>query len=246
MANTFIGGWFRPQTDFLVSVNDISNELWELWTAQAEKSQEIKDHLFPFLVSKNAIVTAQNGNYGTFGPPPKPTYGRFASAAILYVNEKCVPSQDVEKGKCFNGKFKPDEDLTKDYYDNVTEVEVKMVDNQRWQSALNHLTKKPTLLKPIINQMNNGFRISPREVSVCVFYYYTPPVPATFVYTIAPGNVDTGAGDQIIYNQTGSIPLQWPSTVVNEFVWRLGERYSIFTRQEFMAQFSSQKIKEIA
>jgi len=249
VVNTFTGGWYRPQTDFIVAVNDISNELWEMWTAQAEKSQEIKDNLFPFLVSKNTIVKAQNGNYGTFIPPPN--YGRYASASILFVDEKCVPSQEVDKGRCLNSQnklvpFKSDEDLAKDYYDNVTEVEVEMIDNQRWQSALNHLTKKPSLLRPKINQINNGFRVSPREVSVVVFYYYTRPIHATFMYTIAAGNVDTGAGDQLIYNKVQSTPLQWTSTVVNEFIWRLGERFGLFTHQEFMAQYSGQKIKQTA
>jgi hypothetical protein len=243
VSNTFTGGWFRLQTDFIVSVNDISNELWELWTAQAEKSQEIKDNLFPFLVSKNLIVKAQNINYGTFLPPPD--YGRYASARVLHVNEHCVPSMEVDKGKCSNGKFKSDADLAKDYYDNVTEVDVEMIDNQRWGSVLKHLTKKPSLNRPKINQINNGFRVAPREVSVTVFYYYTRPLPATFLYTIAPGNTDTGAGDDLIYNKAQSTPLQWPSTVVNEFVWRLGERYGVFTRQEFMATYSGQKIKDI-
>src|ERR1700749_4004720 len=72
--NLYLGGWFRPNTDFLQKCNDISKELWVKWTGEAEKSQEAKDNLLPFLVSKNMIVS-NKGVYGTFQPPKN--YGRF-------------------------------------------------------------------------------------------------------------------------------------------------------------------------
>src|SRR5689334_15681693 len=85
--NTFFGGWFRPNTDFIVKVNDISVELWEMFTRMAEKSQEVKDNLLPFLKSKNMIVSSQNSFYGTFKPPGG--YGRFASARMLVSGDHC-------------------------------------------------------------------------------------------------------------------------------------------------------------
>lgn len=79
--STFIGGFFRPNTDFITKANDISNELWNKWTDVAEKSQEARDNLIFFLKSKNRMVTKQNSFYGIFQPPSN--YGRFASAKML-------------------------------------------------------------------------------------------------------------------------------------------------------------------
>lgn len=253
LVNSFQGGFFSPETDFIKAVNNISLELWEMWTRQAERSQEIKDNLFPFLVSKNVMCIPQNSYYTIANPPSD--YGRFASAKILVINnDKSVPDVEVENGKCVcgtkkNGKdryvvFKNDEDLAMDYYNNVREQEIEMVDNQRWSSVLKHLFKKPTFESPKMTQINKGFKVAPRDVSVVILNYYTKPVAATYVYTQVPGNPQTGAGGQIIYNANQSVPLQWPYTVKNEFLWRLGVRFSIFTKDQFMSQITMINKKE--
>lgn len=238
VANVYQGGWWRIQTDFTQAANDISNELWEKWTREAEKSQEAKDNLFPFLVSKNLIVN-NKGTYGTFQPPKD--YGRFASARIIVLKDNCVPCQEVDNGKCSNGDFKSDTEITEDYYDGIKQFDVDMIDDQKWGAVNAHLKKCPTLEKPKMRQIDNGFQVAPRKVSVVVLDYYTRPKVATFVYTKTPGNVQTGAGDEIQYDKNNSQPLQWPSTIVNEFLIRLGERFGLFTRDVFMTQVNMQK-----
>ncbi len=92
-----------------------------------------------------------------------------------------------------------------------------------------------------IRQIDNGFEVSPRNVSVVVLDYYVEPKEATFVYTISPGNVQTGSGDQIIYDEKNSVKLEWPATVRNEFLIELGQTYGIFTRNQFVTQVTQQQ-----
>jgi hypothetical protein len=256
-VNTYIGGWFRPQTDFQFATNDISNDLWEKWTKEAEKSQEIRDNLGPFFRSKNIIVTPQNSYYGLLQAPAD--YGRFASARIILEGNECVPCRGLEtvgkdQGKCSESDTETQSEITADYYSKICEHQIDMIDNQRWGSVCQHVTKPPTLDNPKMTQLSNEiqpktgkpvsqicFKVAPRSVSVVVLDYYIRPTPCVFGYTKAPGNVQTGAGDQIIYEKNTSTSLQWPSTVINEFLIRLGERYGFFTRDQFMAQVSTQQ-----
>jgi len=238
VVNTQIGGWFRPQTDFTKRCNDISKKLWVKWTREAEKSQECKDNLMPFLRSKNIIVST-TGPYGKFSPPKD--YGRFASTRIIVSGEMCYPDKSVDNGKCEQGNFKSQEELTDEYFDSIKQVDVELIDDKKWGAVNSHLTKKPTLSKPKIRQIDNGFEVAPRKVSVIVLDYYVEPSEATFVYTISPGNVQTGAGDQIIYDDKNSKPLEWPATVRNEFLNELGLSYGIFVRDQFVTQATQQQ-----
>lgn len=235
--NTFVGGWYRPNTDFIVKANDISIELWEKWTRQAEKSQEIKDNLRPFLKSKNVIVKSQNTYYGILSLPQD--YERFSSAGILISNEKTLANRNIDNGKCDG--LETQEEINEEYYNSMEEKTIELIDDKKWRACLEHITKKPTLNNPKMTQIDGGYKVAPRQVSVVVLDYYIKPEKATFVYTIAPGNIQTGAGDQIIYDKTNSKPFQWPDTVRNEFIIRLGEAYGLFTRDAFVSQVTTQQ-----
>lgn len=238
VVNSHVGGWYRPQTDFTKRCNDISKKLWVKWTRQAEKAQEVKDNLLPFLKSKNIIV-ATTGPYGRFSIPKD--YGRFAAARIIVANDTCYPDKSVNNGQCEQGEFKTQQELTDEYFDSVKQYDVELIDDQKWGAVNSHLTKKPTLLKPKIREIDNGFEVSPRKVSVIVFDYYVEPKEATFVYTISPGDVQSGSGDQIIYDENNSQKLDWPATVRNEFLNELASSYGLFIRDQFVTQVSQQE-----
>ncbi len=243
-VNTYVGGWFRPESDFAAACNDISYQLFVKWVREAEKSQESKDNLFPFLISKNLIVK-QKGAYGTFSVPvvkgfEYEAYSRFGSARVILAGDACVPCNEVNNGLCSNGDFKSDAELASDYYDTVRQVEVEMIDDKKWGAVMAHLTKGPTLNAPKIRQINNMFEVAPRQVSVIVMDYYRLPQLGTFVYTITPGNVDTGAGDVLVYDQKASKPLEWDGSLRNEFLINLGERYGLFTRDQFLSSIMTQ------
>jgi hypothetical protein len=230
-VNTFQGGWFRPQTDFIQSCNDLSKEFWVKKTKEAEKSQQAKDDLFPFLKSKNYIVN-NKGVYGTFKPDAD--YGRFAAARVIVNGNNCFPSKDIDDGKCCNGNFKSEVEMTEEFYDTIKQYDIELIDDNKWGAVNKHKTKFPTVSNPKMRQIDAGFQVAPRMVSVVVMDYYREPKEATFVYTNAPGNVQTGAGDQIVYNKKDSIPLEWPFNMRDEFLVGLGRRYSIFTREQFL------------
>jgi hypothetical protein len=231
-ANTFQGGWFRPNTDFMPAVNDTSKKMWEYKTGQAEKSQEIRDHLQPFQRTKNLIVKPQSATYGLIEPPDD--YGRFSSARILVVGGKCIECENP-------ASTKTQEEITDNYFDNIEERIIELIDNQRWASCLVHLTKKPTFEKPKITEYQKGWKVAPRKVSVVVMDYYVRPKEGTFIYTRSSPDVNTGAGDYLIYDAKASQPLEWPETVLPEFIIELGVRFGIATRDQLMIAVSQQQ-----
>lgn len=244
-VNTQQGGFMPPQSVFIRVANVASLNLWKMWTRNAEKSQEIKDNLLPFLVSKNIITTKSNSFYATFSPPSN--YGRFATAKILFTKDKqTVPSIEVDKGKCCKGnkmniKFVPetDGDKSEDYFNNTVEAEIQIVDNQKWSAMLQHLTKFPTFEKPKMTQINGGFKVAPRDVSVVVLDYYTEPEDAVFGYTPTPGNLVTGSGGSINYNPSTSKNFQWGKQVKPDLLEEIKKVYISYTRSGDLQGISS-------
>lgn len=235
-VNTFQGGFTPPATVFMPAVNDISNEMWEEKTAIAENDNKVEDDLSPFIKVKNCTVSNTGKSFGSFLYPKN--YGRFSSARLLIHDGKFCAEEGVE----FHCKEEDDQEKferVERYLDAIKEVEVVKISNSKWASCLTHLTKGPTTTKPKVTQVDYGFNVAPREVSVIVLSYFVRPTDATFAYTTPPGNIQTGSGDQIIYNKAGSIPLEWSSTLVNEFLWRLAVRFGLYTRDQFMAQMSA-------
>lgn len=236
-VNTSLNGWFRPETDFIKAVNVVSLKLWNKWTNQAEKSEEEKAKLAAFLKSKNIPVNSAGGYYGIAKKPAG--FGRFASAGLIVHNDSTIPSREVDGGECEG--FKTQEEITDEYYDNIKEIKVQMIDNQRWRAYCEHLTKGPTLEKPGITQINDYFRVAPRKVSVVVIDYYVEPKPATFKYTLTPGNVQTGSGDMVVYDANASQKLEWPEQVRPEFLEELKSYYINFTRDQNFSVISAQQ-----
>lgn len=238
VTNLSVGGWWRIQTDFQEACNDASFQLWDKYTSMAERSQEVTDKLRSFLKSKNIIVKTR-GIDGFFEPPKE--YERYASARIIYHKDSatCIPSKDVEGGKCINGEFEDQEKLTSEYLNNTKTKTVDKIADMRWGAVAEHKTKKPTLENPKITQIDGGFAVLPIGISVIVLNYYIKPQQATFVYSIAPGNPQTGNGGQLIYEKNQSQPLPWPETMIPEFIEILKGKYSNFTRDAFLSQTSN-------
>lgn len=227
LVNTAQGSWFRPQTDFIVQANDVSIEVWNTLTVKAEKSQQEKDYLRNFLKTKNIIVTSQNNFYGILKVPAG--YERFSAARLIVHKHTTLPDKAVDGGKCDG--LKTTEEIKDEYYNDISQSEIDLIDDKNWAACLEHLKKMPTLKKPKMLQIEDGFRVAPRTVSVVVLDFYIKPQVATFEYSLSPGNEQTGAGDDIIYN-TNSKPFDWPLSVVPEFLWRLAQRYGIFIDKE--------------
>lgn len=242
-VNTFQGGLFRPERDFEQNVNTISQDTWNEWTVQAEKTQEIDDGLAPFLKIINVIVASTRGNYGLALYPKD--YGRYSAARILLHQESCLcddGKDTYEDGYC-SKKGIAETELQKQvkleaYKDGIVEQQFYKVESSKWASLLTHEKKCPTLENPALTQFEGGFKVAPRQVSVVVLDYYIKPKYAKFAYTIAPGNLQVGSGDYIIYDQANSGKLEWPETMIPFFIDKLREVYSRFTRDGNLYQMS--------
>lgn len=251
-VNTFQGGFIPPDTVFMRHLNLISKELWVDGCNGAEKSQEWRDRMMPFLLSKNIITRKGMSYYSTCDIPKD--YSRLFKASIITVSDNSatvtVPSKEVNNGRCYKNDSAQAVQVKSsisqnNYLNSIKEAEIKQVDLQRWDSCLNHVfeDKRPSLSKPKMIQVDGVFKVAPRDVSVIVLYYYTLPKEATFIYTRTAPNLQTGAGGQIVYDPT-SQQLEWSAEMKNEFLIRLGEKYGVYTRDQFLSQHSLHKMKQ--
>ena len=237
--NTSQNGFVRPNTDFVRAVNDISIKLWNKYVEESQRSQSGRDKMFPFLRSKNIPVGSAGTYYGVAKKPAD--YGGFASASIVIHQDKTYPSKEIDGGKCEGWKGESLEELQDEYLDNVKTSQAVMIDNQRWDSFCTHKTKGPTFERPGITQVNNEFKVAPRKVSVIAINYYVLPKEAVFNFTVSPGSVQTGSGDQIIYNKTGSTQLEWPEQMKEEFTEELKAWYLNYTQNWVGSNISAQQ-----
>lgn len=241
--NIFQGGLVRP-IDFERWCNDVSMELWGEYTKQANRSQEIQDKLSPFLKSVQVTVQKTKSNYN-LGAYPE-IYGRFSSARLLYHESQCVVDDSMDQYEVCENKCVPisketdieKEQRNEDYKKGISEAQITKVDSSRWAALLNHARKKPTFDKPAMTQYNEGFKVAPVEVTTVVMDYYLRPKYQKFVFTTAPGNEQTGAGDQLIYNKVASGKLEWNEDMIPEFIERLSKIYGRYTRNEFLVATS--------
>jgi hypothetical protein len=233
-VNTYQGGFFRPSTDFERAANDINLELYNEKTKIVPRTQELQDQLYPFSRTKNVSIIAKDSYYGIALYPND--YSRFSSARILVDKGTTIEAPLCEKEGIWVIDEIEIEERKKKHYKNLTETYVDLIDDQRWGACLSHKTKKPTLERPKMTQVDDGFKVAPREISNLILTYYLEPKYVKFEYVKAPGDVQTGAGDQLIYTP-GSPPQMflWKGTMMDEFIIRLGERFGIFTRDQFMA-----------
>lgn len=222
-VNTFQGGFYRPKKDFQQKVNDISDELFNVYTRGAERSQEYRDNLFFLLKSKNIKCEPGRGNYTVAKPPDG--YARFSGLSCITISEQ-------KEEKCEDERID---------YDIFGRTPIDLIDNMRWPSVVGHITKRPTIKNPKATFQDESFIISPREIINVVLDYYVKPSQSVFAYTLTPGNKTTGEGQEIVYDKEKSKDLDWPSTLKNEFIVRLGESYGLFTRDQFMTSFNFQK-----
>ncbi len=244
--NTFQGGFVRPERDFERKVNSLSQEIWNEWTALAEKTQEIDDNLAVFLKSVNVIISKSTGNFGIAIYPKD--YGRYSVARTILHKDACLcdTSKDqYENGVCTKeGKTETEiekQERIEKYKDGITEGLCTKVESSRWASMLDHKKKCPTIQDPGITQFEGGFKIAPRQVSVVVLDYYIKPKYAKFIFTIAAGNPQTGSGDYMVYDAAASGKLEWPETMIPFFLDKLREYYPRFTRNAQLFQMSKGK-----
>lgn len=269
-VNTQQGGHVRPYRNFLQWANAISLGLFEEKFAAWSKSQKVVDDLArPFLRSANVVVTRSNSNYGVVAFPGD--YAHFSSArhyraagsdetlaiADLETFDECGKKVDIDKERpsYINEEtwhaMKSQEKVA-ERKATIAEVEVSglkettidLISNDRWGAVMEHRFMRPKLADPKMTQYDAGFKVAPAGVTMIVMDYLRMPLPATFVYTVAPGDVLTGRGEYVIYDKTKSQQLEWSSLIRNEFLVRLEKKYGKYIREGFIWQTSESDRKQ--
>jgi len=241
--NTFQGGNFRPDRDFVANVNSISLQAFADFTSQDEKTQQIEDWLAPFAKTANIIVVPGAGNYGVAKYPTGINpYGAYKAARSLQHKDECLCEEGAstyKDGACVDNETEIQKlQRVERYKAGIFEATITKVTSSKWSATLEHETKCPTFESPKITQFDEGFKVAPRAVSVIVLDYYKNPIPAKFAYNIAPGNPQTGAGDYLIYDSANSVPLEWPQSMMPYFLDKLQQIYSKFTRDPGLFQMN--------
>lgn len=249
-VNTFQGGSFSFNQDFVSNVNAIMFDIWERETKNARKSRESKDNVIAFHVSKNIIIPNSPFSRYSILPLP-PDYGKFSSMRIVLStttitenNVVCttIPDTSIDKGKCFDGKkLKVIPIAQTNTSTQISEISLEEINDDQWSGCLQHKTKYPKVSNPKMVQIDGSFQIAPKAISVVVFSYYKMPAPITVSVQYTSGDNQYGEGDEVIYTATPASQILFPLNLKNEFLWRLGTIYGYFTRSQFLAELANQK-----
>lgn len=228
LANVQQGGQYRPQ-DFILDYNSVSNELFLSEIAMFQLNQIASDQLTIFLKTVNINVVSQPGK--TYDLVLKPSdYEYLANLRVLRQKEEYISGYDTKypiidgSGNCTQVDDPDYAQMVANFAGNeLIELRVDIIDNAKWQSALDSVRKGPTYDAPKGTQFDGGFKIAPKGLSSVVLDYFRTPRKAVFAYTI-------GAGDIIVYDPVASVQLEWTNTMENEFITRLLKKYAIRVR----------------
>lgn len=231
--NTHQGGHVRPHRNFTNWVNAISISLFEeKFTGAWEKNQKIIDDLGRPFLKVAALSPVASGQHDVIPFPSD--YAHFSAARYYYTDGKqqgciaCKPDPKSPQGS---------EDFTYETFkpaEGLIEQEITMVKSDKWGPMMKHIVKRPTINSPKMTQFDGGFRLAPKGIGTIYMDYLRKPKPATFMYTLGPG-------DQIVYDANNSQPLEWTELVINEFLAALGVKYGKFIREGFIYQTSDKE-----
>lgn len=242
-VNVHQGGHIRPRI-FIEWVEDIQIEIYNELIDEFQKTQQITDKIYPFLLSTNVVLNAVKGKSWDIIKYPI-DYENFASCRIVVKNgTNCgiaqyddvdVDGNKIEKGYC-SGYIDEDElaMIQSDEDSKSFELPVMPVDNDRWGAIHKHLTKKPTYSEPKMTQYGNGWKISPKNCATnIVFDYFRLPKKPVYNYIVINEGLEN---EYFQFVPTNSVNLEWSEKLKPEFILRLKKKYFNFTSNEIMSK----------
>ena len=246
LANVQHNGFIRPDINFTSWLNQVNVEMFQKYAAEFGLNQQLNDKLAPFVTSVNVPVVPTPGKpYDMLTMPAN--YEYFTNLRVYRQKDElkchCNPEFPVVDG---DGQCQPyvDPDIAaiKAIYasENIIERLVYDIDNQRWERSLEHPFKGPTWDAPFVTQIasQTGLRqmkIAPKGITFVVMDYLRTPGSAVFNYTY----VD----DQIVYDPTTSVNLEWSNVLKNEFLYRMLKKYGLYVGQPGIVQVAEEYLK---
>jgi len=237
-------GWFRPVSDFVPALHEISLDLFNRLCGLQPRSQKIQDWLNPFRKTVNIVVQKKPAyDYIPLPDQPKfPKYEYYASSRMItektktkedpkqfFCQEGCDLMPDVNEcilGTELAGDFLPSDDTE------YVEIPVRLTSEGKWSSLLKHPNLKPTMKNPAMRPNEEGFLVMPRGIGVVVLDYFRKPVQPIIRYT----TISTPPDEYLQFVETGSVHLEWSETLVPVFLYHLGKRYGLTVRDELILQ----------
>lgn len=234
LCNVQQNGQIRPVTDFLSWYNSVNVEKFHEKAGKFQLGQQVTDELNPF--HKTVIIPIQRvpgRNYGVAILPAD--YEYLTDVRVIAQKEEFVCGS-LDKLPIIDGAGKSVQYADPDYAQmiqqfanmGVVENTINMVDAQRWGACLTHPDKGPTASEPKCTQDSTGIKVAPVGVAGIVLDYFRTPRNATFNYTIS--------NDIVIYNQIGSVQLEWTNVIKNEFLVELVKKYAAYVGDNALYQ----------
>lgn len=233
-VNTHQSGHARPVRNFENWVNDISLELFEAYYKVFEKTHHISDNLTPFLRSRNVVIVSNAGTGWDLIRRPV-DYERFASIRVIRQGTTACALKGCETVNCTGDYVDPDElaILQAELDGTKKEVPVDKIDNARWSALAGRITKGATFNTPKCTLYDEGFKIAPKGLGVVVMDYFRKPAKVKFNYNLVNAGTENEA---IQYVEAGSVHLDWPESVMPEFLARLEIAYGGFKQNNLVLQ----------
>jgi len=234
MYNTSQAGFYRPSPDFDGAAHEASLDIFNTLAANLGKSEKIDTWLMPFTKPINIVVKRK----GTRSYVPKPPdFEYYASARVIVGKEKilCKEGCDVLDGDCVNAFAELDQSMFATGEVEYEEHEAELVKPGRWAAATRHVTRGPSVTRPILKLTDDGYLIEPKNVGVIVMDYLRKPARPVYAFDTE----DQGENVYLRYNKEDSTQLEWSEVLMPVFLYRIGKRYGLTIKDDLVIQVSN-------
>lgn len=241
-VNSHQGGHIKP-SNFVQWAHETQMNIYRERIADFQKTQLISDDITGFLQSANVLLKNVAGS-GWDLITKSPEYGNYASSRIIKKGGVSVACNGLEDFDCDGNKITGEKKCGR-YVDpdeaeiaiqqagkNDCELPIELVDNSRWSAICTHPRKKVTCASPKMTQYGSGFKIAPKgcATSIIMDFFKVPTKPVFNFIIINPQS----EGEYIQFVPAGSVNLDWPESLLPEFLSRLMNKYAAFTGNDAM------------
>lgn len=247
-ANVHQGGHVPP-TVFTRWLHEIQMDIYNDRIEQFQKSQKLSDEITPFLDSINVIVTHVSGQFYDLVKKPV-TYENFSSARVVKKDGQSAGCKDLKEydGEEVEGKCQtyvdPDEQakLRLEAGKNDCEIDIELIDNDRWAAICSHPRKKLTCATPKMTQYSGGFKLAPKGCAMNIIMdCFRLPKKPIFNFTVINPQQEN---EYYLYVAAGSQDLEWSEQLLPTFIAKLLDKYAIFVGNDNMYAQAKNEQKE--